>query len=306
MSGYLIEITRRLSFAETVSESWKLDDEIFGIAVKRYDEIVVGAGQDSSLMIRVNALFGDDFFGLVGDWKFLENETDLVIVGGGYAGTYTINNVKTIVEESSEQVYTYIYVDEVLSALPILVTTGTITLSTTYINSEKNEPFDSVTGVISPNTIYNGRHNIKNMLYNSAPLINSGLNYNDNADLVRNTFYKNNGDAALQFKVGDGFNTLDPDRLNVTQKANLRVDEINQRNRLFLPIIVSLSCPLGIDEITYIKDACLNQNADDVNFGYVAYDDDFGVERKIFITELKYTPKTNVAQIVGILKYDAP
>lgn len=225
-SGQLIEEGRQLSLAGFVDEKWDFDEKVFLISLEEANNIVY----DQYVRFRTVG-GGDDAILVLNFIPTLVNATSVEID----SVTYTVTNV-TLDEETNT---TYIETSDVVPGSTSF-RGDIIANGTTWISPETSEAFD-VFNNADPNATYNARYNIKYMLFNQSLIINSVLHYKPNTDLYRLISFLNNATLETQFKVGEGFSTLDPDRLTVLMSDDIAKEDVNQGNQLWQPDLVSFN-----------------------------------------------------------------
>jgi hypothetical protein len=305
LSAYEIEILRRKQFlkdGEKASSSYNEDEDIFGIQL-------------------TSALATDDF-----DYpndKILNEEGILTVISGQYPLTLVIGDevdytsragvlqTRTVV---SFFVDSYTILDTVVTttyigfaeALTGAVTGGgDVAVSRVsaggFLTTEGAQPFETVENLLSPSTSFNLRHSPKRMLYNWAKLINGGFFTKSNSDEI--IFKQGDGNVELttKFKITESCLLGDSGRDSVYEAGNVAIDEFDGRSALFLPIKISFSTSLSFEQLTDLK-KCLRGQDGVRDYGYITVQNYCGVDEKIYITSIEYSPVTEEAQIEGYLK----
>lgn len=177
-----------------------------------------------------------------------------------------------------------------------------LTLDPTGTKTETTEAFETITDVISPDTIHNARITPKRMLTNWAPYINSICAFSSKSEKIKNTFVKNNGNFATKFKDSEPCKLKDPGGL-VREKDDIRIADLWEGKKLFMPIWSEFKADLSYDEVLYIIAALKNQSPDDNNRGYIEYLNDEGLIVEGFPYKIKYNPITEQCTILAIRRY---
>ena len=269
-SGYAIETTRRAQFSDTQKDSTKYDDDNFILAVRKDEPLEVSA--------TFRAL-GDYFvISLTATRSFAKNET--ISVTGSIFNDNTYRIVRIFLGR--------IYVDKPL-------TNETATISITNLSrpysTEKDEPFESVTGVVSPETSYNLRHSPKRMLMRWAKWLNGGFYYKTSGDLIKNTFVKQNGELTTQFNAAETCNLGDPQKDLITEKEDIALAEFDEFDKYFIPEWVTFKARMTRDEINTIRDAMTGQSVDS-SYGFIRSIMPDGNHLESWIYEMTYNPNT--------------
>ena len=305
LSAYEIEILRRKQFVksgENTSSNYTEDELIFGI--------------------QLTSALATDNFDYPND-KVLNEEGTLTVISEQYALVLLVGDEVTYTSRAGvvqTRNVTSFFVDSYTILDTVVTTTyigfaevlvgavtggGVITISRVsaggFLTTEGSQPFDSVLNILSPSTSFNLRHSPKRMLYNWAKLINGG-------------FFTKIGTSEIVFKQGDGnveattqFNLAetcllgDSARSIITEGGNVQIANLDGRAFLFLPIKISFSTSLSFEQLTDLK-RCLRGQDGIRDYGYVTVQNYCGVNEKIYITSLEYSPVTEEAQIEGYLK----
>ncbi len=246
-SGFVIEEGRQQSFGVFPDESWDKDDDLFLIALNEENDTVY----DQFVVFRV--LSGTNTIEIQNFIPSLIGATSVNIDGVDYTPSSAI-----VADEDRN-----ITIIETADAIPpapgggLLATVRSDIVATgvTWTAPESDEAFDVLNGVEDDKATYNARYNLKYMLFNQSLLINSALEFKALTSLYRITSFKNNASLETQFKVGEGFSTLDPDRLQILMSDDLEKQDVNQGLQLFIPEIISYRQRLAFSIQMTIQDA---------------------------------------------------
>lgn len=162
---------------------------------------------------------------------------------------------------------------------------------------ERNQPFESVTGVISPKSSYNLRISPKRMLYNWAKWINSGLFHKVGTDILKSTFTKSNlllGGLVTQFKNTETCLLGDQDRVVITEGADVALSDFNGFRKKFKPINIRFKARINYVDLKYILDKHQNESAE--SYGYIRFTDLEGNPRNGWLMELNYNPSLEIVE----------
>lgn len=143
------------------------------------------------------------------------------------------------------------------------------------INSEKNENFTNINGILDPATVYNLRLSLARIRYNWAPLLNIGLNKKLNTDVLKTTFIKNNDKLESFLILSDLRRRYEPSSLT-DENGDVPMIVFRGGNRAAIqqPIEANFKCILAYDEYMLIKE-CLEGNSNlPTNHGCIVHIDD--------------------------------
>lgn len=280
-SGYAIENTRRLQFYENPTESWKYDDDLF----------IITLTFDTK---NINVIFFDDpqrifFLGVI---KKIEIGDTFIIEGSalGKNGTYTCTG------NYFSPNGTYVLIEETISASSL----ENLNVKFGFVERvpESNQPFSLLENAISPETIYNARITPARMLMNHAKFINSGLRYKRPADIIKNTFTKQNGLFKTQFRIGETCLLGDSSRLIIQENQDFYLNDFDKFKKIFSPEIITFEHVIDYETILYLE-RCFRGYSDDSNdnFGYISVIDPEGVKQSGYLMKLQYDPNTEIATI---------
>lgn len=276
-SGYALEVTRRYQFAFTEQDSAKYDDDCFIISVRK-DEAK-------------NILILFDRVLLVANYIRFPQYTTIpfrVKVGDSVkvTGTGTSNDKEYRVIAIGEN---FIRVQQSISSGAYF---GNINNVSAPYSTEKDEPFDYVDNLISPETSYNLRHTPKRMLLRWAKWLNGGFYYQQPGDIIKNTFFKQNGALTTRLKATEPCPLGDLNQQNIQESSDLYLADFHDRDRYFIPDYANFTTRLTKDQLNVIRDCMRGQDQLGRNYGYVTLPLPDGNKLKAWIWELQYNPNT--------------
>jgi hypothetical protein len=111
--------------------------------------------------------------------------------------------------------------------------------------SEKDENFET-NNILDGSTAYNLRLTPKRNLIRWARWINGGLVYKDGWELIKNTFFKCNGEAQTKMTGETSF---------LQENSNVALNNFDNRNHYFNPMWINLKCRLNIDDMQIVKNS---------------------------------------------------
>ncbi len=281
-SGHVIEEGKQQPYPLFENEKWDKDDKPFIVATVTksviYDQVVELWKIDLSVISQPDAYY----FVIHNHLPQLENATTLSFPGGPLPGPYTVDSVVLSLEENTTLInvtdnlgFTTEPTGKILEWLHINVTSDQ-----TWTGPEADEPFDSITGVADPKAIYNARLSIKNMLYANSPILNAAYDKKPGTAKYQLAGFENNASLQAQFTVGQEYTTLDPDRLDIPQSADIEIQQTNQGTKLYTPDLINVSVRLSFADVILIKS---------ILYGYITiiYKN---TEYKGFIRDMDYNP----------------
>ena len=283
-SGYALEITRRAQYADTPKDSTKYDDDGFFIAV-----VPQSVGP-------INGTFVND----VGAYILYSGTLPMVIRSGDVIrinGTIDNDGDYTVMADPSDN---RIY----LGVSAVIPESGTFTLTnlTRPYQTEKNEAFDVVTGVVSPETSYNLRHTPKRNLLNHAKWLNGGMYYKSAGELVRNTFVKQNGELSTQLESSDPCPLGDINFNLWQEKSDIPLAEFQEKDRYYIPEWVQFKARLSMAEVRLLRDCLTGKNLSGLNYGYITCLNQDGNYTQSWVYDMTYNPFNEEVNFVCLKK----
>ena len=164
-----------------------------------------------------------------------------------------------------------------------------------------NEPFDDVTGIASPATTVNMTLSVKRILMAHAKWMTSSLVYKNASDILRNTFTKQNKEFSTTLK-SDYCRRGDEALLPLQADADIILSSFGDFTGIYSPEWVYFKVRLSMSEVRMIMNAHRGLDPDGKNYGYITYMDDFDVQRKGWLYELKYNRKTQAVNMTLLKK----
>jgi hypothetical protein len=283
-SGYAIEVTRRSQYADTPKDSTKYDDDGFLIAaVPQPIEPVSGT-----------------FVNDAGAYILYSGTLPLVVLSGDTIlidGTVSNDGFYTVM---ADPVDNRIYV----GTFAVTPESGTFTLTNVSrpYTAEKDEAFDLVTGVVSPETSYNLRHTPKRNLLNHAKWLNGGMYYKSAGDLVRNTFVKQNGELTTQLDPGEPCPLGDINYDVLQEKADIVLAQFQEKDYFFIPEYISFKARISMSDVRFIRDCMTGQNLTGQNYGYITCQNQAGDYVRSWIYDMTYNPFNEEVNFVCLKK----
>lgn len=293
LSGYIIEIARRLQFDKNSTVSNQYDEDIFLIAANRYlyDTVNFVAGtNDIQFNFDIGLSIGQSF-------RVISRHIDAPLSAGN-SGVFTVTNIVNTLPAGFGYVVTVSQDITNNETEEIVVFADSLPWK-----PETNESFQSIVNLISPETAYNLRHSIKRMLFNWAGEINSGLRYKATSEIIRFTAGLLNYELKTQFRLDEPCLLGDADRALVSEGDDITILENDQAEKIFSPETISFEAPLTWEQIDYIRKAHQNQSPDANNYGYISVYDDKNQLKKGYLMQLDYNPVEAICKFVLRKKY---
>lgn len=153
---------------------------------------------------------------------------------------------------------------------------------------EKDESFDIVDGLISPESAYNIRISPKRILLNWAIWLRNIFHFKLDSDTITPTFVAQNGAMKTQLKVSDPHPIGDLNRDVIREDEPLQLVNYPVTDRIFRPEWIHFKARLTPDKIQLINRAMKGGDKEDRNYGWIAVKDPKGLYQAGFVYELDY------------------
>lgn len=165
------------------------------------------------------------------------------------------------------------------------------------IQSEADENFENVTGLLSPDTAYNLRITPARILFNWSPYLGIGLAKKDPAKVIINNLAVDNNTLVSKLKSDDLYKQYEPS-FPVNEGGSLTIAQLNEpaRKALHLPTYSFFKSEIKYDLLISIIDALTFSAETDQDGGYIVYNDDKGQLWKGYPYSIKYNPYTEEAE----------
>lgn len=297
-SGYLIEEGKQQNFSNFPDESWRHDDDTFLIAINE--------GQNTMFDQVID--FTVDFFGniLIVIHQAAPAEVinagvvEILFSGSPFLGPFPIDSVR--IERDINR--TFINTTILGTDIGFLPHVDLVFSGVSWIAPEGGESFEVINGVDDPNAVYNARYNIKNMMLANSLVLNSGFTFeNSSSEFILSKFI-NNASLETQFKVGENFSTLDPDRIRIIQSENISLALVNQNNKIYIAELCNFKAQIGYDRIFDIKNAYTNR-LPGKNYGFIrVLDPVSNTDKKWFLLEMSHNSLDNEMNFLGLRKHE--
>jgi hypothetical protein len=171
---------------------------------------------------------------------------------------------------------------------------------------EKNEPFESVANLISPQTAYNLRLSPFRMLLNWAIWLKGIFTYKLPVEKIKCTYVAQNGELTTDFlsteaaPVGDIGKTAWQEKQDITL-ANLLVDEV-----IFRPEYVFFKAKITADIVQMIDESMKGGWSDSTNYGYLVVPDHEGNLQAGWLQTIEYNFHTEIVEIKMLKRAGGP
>lgn len=283
-SGYAIEVTRRVQYADTEKDSTKYDDDGFFIAV-------VPQSTDP-----ISGTFVNDVGAYIlysGTLQIVIKSGDLIRIEG------TIQNdgdYYVMADPADNRIY--------LGVFAILPESATFTITnlTRPYTTEKDDAFDVVSNVISPETSYNLRHTPKRNLLNHAKWLNGGMYYKNAGELIRNTEFKQNGDLITQLSASATCELGDINKDVLQEKSDVVLAQFQEKDRYYIPEYISFTARISMSDVRFIRECMTGANNTGQNYGYITCQNQDGDYVQSWIYDMTYNPFNEKVNFVCLKK----
>ncbi len=172
--------------------------------------------------------------------------------------------------------------------------------------TEKDEAFETVTGIISPTTAYNLRISPKRMLYNWFIRLKGIFAYKEDADKITNTFIAQNNELVTKFNSDETCRVGDVDRSTLAEKDAVLMTAMATTADIYKPERVSIKCRLSPQEIQVINLAMTGRYGTTKDRGYIMVLKPTGIWQAVWLEKLSYNFWTEKAEITGMKKFESP
>lgn len=173
-------------------------------------------------------------------------------------------------------------------------------------STEKNEPFETVTGLISPATSYNLRISPKRALYNWFIWLKGIFTYKTDTDKITNTEIIQNTGLITRFNSDELCRVGDVDRATIEEKEDVVMTKMESTPDIYRPERVFIRCRLSPSEIQIINLAMTNRYGEEKDRGYIMIKKPTGEWQAIWLEKLSYNYWTESADISGLKKFESP
>ncbi len=305
-SGVAIEETRRIQKIQDATKDTKFDEDVFLIyesqnttidnvsflAIKKTTDAVNGVLNGGGILL--NESFFYDY----------QEATQVTISGTGNAELDKTHTIIDVALTSGLAGFTF-------SAFTSNITADTVEEgsfqfefnSNTLAYSEKNEAFESVTGVVSPTTTYNLRTQPMRVLHNWHNLINASITDFYLNDKVRFVSGEGNREVSTKFKNSEQYKAGDIDNQTLTDNSDYEISQIAQGRSLFSALQCRCEVKISYNNLYYLRRAFENRSGDSNNNGYVTIRDFNGNFITVYITSINYVPKSDmIVTLEGLIK----
>jgi hypothetical protein len=172
--------------------------------------------------------------------------------------------------------------------------------------TEKDEAFETVTGIISTTSAYNLRISPKRMLYNWFIWLKGIFAYKVDADKITNTFIAQNNALITKFDVAETCRVGDVDRATIEEKADVPMTALATTADIYRPERVFIKCRLSPQDIQVINLAMTDRLDSTKDLGYIMVLKPTGVWQAVWLEKLSYNYWTEKAEISGLKKHTSP
>lgn len=169
--------------------------------------------------------------------------------------------------------------------------------------TEKNESFETVTNLISPETSYNLRISPARMLYNWFIWLKGIFNYKQPTDIITCTYVAQNGGLTTQFNDAETCTVGDVDKVSITENANIPISNLATTTNLYSPEWVNVKCRLSPSDVQLINLALSGKYGTTKDYGYVLIKRPDDTWQAVWVYNLSYNFSSEECTIKGLKKY---
>ncbi|MBL7738722.1 MAG: hypothetical protein JNK14_05845 [Chitinophagaceae bacterium] len=173
-------------------------------------------------------------------------------------------------------------------------------------STEKNEAFQTVTGIISPSTAYNLRVSPTRMLYNWFIWLKGIFAYKTGSDKITNTFVAQNNDLVTRFNTDETCRVGDENRSVIPEANDILLSEMNSTRNIYRPERIFIKCRLTPTQVQTINLAMTGRYGEEKDYGYIMVYKPTGVWEAFWLQKLSYNFATEKAELSGLKLYDPP
>ncbi|WP_155297292.1 hypothetical protein [Spirosoma aerolatum] len=268
-SGYALEMTRRAQFSAQPNDSTTYDDNNFIVCASQLAQLTPEHSE-----VTVTAVFfmvagkASLVFDLFYKPAWMAKGVTFLVSGTEHNdGVYkAIDYLDSYVGNKNQAVVT---LDRQITE-ELVVATLSVSMDFAF-QAERDESFESVTGVLDPETTYNLRLAPRFNLLRHAPYIAGGLIYSNGSEPIRCTYVKNNG--TLRTKLADnaeGDLNIDSRKL-IQHNDDLTVADLKYPIKpIWKPERIKISTKLSTGQMLFLR-ACLTGAHPDptLHYGFI-------------------------------------
>lgn len=172
--------------------------------------------------------------------------------------------------------------------------------------TEKDEAFEVVTGIISPETSYNLRISPTRLLYNWLIWLKGIFAYKTSDDTIKNTFTTQNNDLITRFDTAETCRVGDENRSIIEETAAIRMAELQSTRDIYRPERVFIKCRLNPVQVQTINLAMTGRYGEEKDYGYIIVQKPTGQWQAFWLQKLSYNFATEKAELSGLALFDSP
>lgn len=294
--GEAIETLRGIQFKESPTESDNQDDETFIIKCQRFNLSNPINSEDLSANPTMTAtpvgFFADRFF--ISDLFLGEYTLSTVTFTGigAKSDTYTLTGH----EYDPETNITTLFTSDTIPGTEETFTSFQFYFDIDVFLPETTQLVENVANVVNPQTTYNMDHTPTNLLINTFAWWGSGLHFKTGSDVVRFTSMKNNEFFEKQYKT----NTCEPNTSLTKESQDFVLSDLRTwKPPMFTGYQYIIPCNLDFPLAEKIRLAMIGESDEDINWGYIEFEDNDGTIKEGFIMpSLKYNFTTLHTEVI--------
>lgn len=172
--------------------------------------------------------------------------------------------------------------------------------------TEKDESFEVVDGIISPETAYNLRISPKRMLVNWFIWLKGIFAYKEDTEKILNTTAIQNGTLETQFNAAEEDVIGDIDKGLYKEKGDVLLSALDSTPNIYRPEWVNFTTKCTPDKVQIINAALTGTFNSTKNHGYIMVKKPSGVWQALWVYNLTYNFWTQKLTIKGLKKFSSP
>ncbi len=282
--SFEIERLRRLSFIDTSDESDEKDDDTFIIKCQRHNDVNPIKGSDRNIpgfIGNVNRVVNEFVYGGLYLGDFADKISTITHVG---VGTF---NIKKVIFNEDENSTTISTVEPIGGVGVQIINDYEVYFDIDVFLPERLTGFLNVSNGGDIYSEYNIDHTPTNFLINNFSWFGSGLIKKEDRETIKFTSGKNNYFFEKQYLNQECVNNSDIIREN----QNFELERLREYDpEIFGDYIYNLFCYMDFITFKRFKEAMVGESMEDINYGFLEFQDNNGVLKEGFPMDIKYNP----------------
>lgn len=172
--------------------------------------------------------------------------------------------------------------------------------------TEKDESFEVVEGIVSPETAYNLRLSPKRMLVNWFIWLKGIFAYKETTEKIQNTTTIQNGVLETQFNAAEEDVIGDINKSLYEEKGDVLLSELTTTPDIYRPEWVSFTTKCTPDRVQILNAALTGTFNSTKDHGYIMVKKPSGVWQAVWVYNVTYNFWTQKLTIKGLKKFSSP